>query len=324
MTTLIERLSAPFHLWQHEYRKQTRGRDEVTGYLTYIGIEHAIGRMNDVLGTNWGWTIIETQFVPVGEKPAVVTRGRIWWRDDEGREYWREGQGAAQYTSSADDLDKVVKSAQAEAFKKASHQIGMGAYLWDKGLADQIALELLAEEGRQWEAKGRPKRPRPGNPAAVILDQVKTAPSASRPTGPPEDPHEAIWEAAKAAAPQAGEKSLSEAVAQALQEWSDGQAGDPAALDAENAANFAAAIRKDGTMIRRHLPKHAQQAEPKQVVECRSCSAPVVWLTTRNGKRMPTDAASVADGDTEFDRRRHRSHFDTCANAASHRAAVAR
>lgn len=39
---------------------------------------------------------------------------------------------------------------------------------------------------------------------------------------------------------------------------------------------------------------------------CRSCSAPIVWIVTASGKRMPVDPDGV-------------SHFETCPNAAQHR-----
>lgn len=196
---IMEQLAAPFELWQHEYRKQTRGQypnQEVTGYLTYVGIEHAIGRMNKVLGAFWSWEIIRTDVHALGEKIAVITVGRIIYRDNLGTEFFRSGQGAAQFTSQADDLDKVVKSAQAEAFKKATHQFGVGAYLWDKGLADHIALELLRSECRSWEAKARPKKPANPDFARRILGEIRDGPQESSPaavTGPtpPASPGEA-------------------------------------------------------------------------------------------------------------------------------------
>lgn len=172
---LMDALAAPFELWEHEYRKQGRG-DDVMMYLTYVGIEHAIARFNRVLGSRWSWTVLDVRLAGTTEKPAVIVHGRIsFTADDQTTAIHRDGLGAAQWQSQADDLDKIVKSAMAEAFKKASHQFGMAGYLWDKGLADQIALELLKEEGRPWLAKSRPKLPRKGNPAASILASVQAS-----------------------------------------------------------------------------------------------------------------------------------------------------
>lgn len=171
---VMDKLAAPFELWQHEYRKQGRN-DDVTGYLSYVGIEHAIARMNQVFGCRWSWTIIGYQVSGDPAKPCVVCHGRISYTDNLGSEFHRDGIGGAQWASTADDLDKLVKTAMADAFKKATHQFGMAGYLWDKGLADQIAVQLLREEGKQWDAKYRAKTPRKGNAdAAVILKDLAT------------------------------------------------------------------------------------------------------------------------------------------------------
>lgn len=83
---------------------------------------------------------------------------------------------------------------------------------------------------------------------------------------------------------------------------------------------------------------------------CRSCAAPIVWVMTLSGKRMPVDAAPVGDGNvviamgdpkanpptffgiqlsglTELARAEavkagvplRKSHFATCPNAEAHR-----
>lgn len=60
--------------------------------------------------------------------------------------------------------------------------------------------------------------------------------------------------------------------------------------------------------------------EPRRKERCRSCGAEIVWLKTVNGKNIPVDAETVADGDTVFDPKRrtifdfvgHVTHFETC------------
>ncbi len=52
------------------------------------------------------------------------------------------------------------------------------------------------------------------------------------------------------------------------------------------------------------------------VSACRRCKAPIIWLTTKLGKSMPVDAASVRNaslaGLPVFDPKIHVSHFATC------------
>jgi hypothetical protein len=51
---------------------------------------------------------------------------------------------------------------------------------------------------------------------------------------------------------------------------------------------------------------------------CRSCGREIVWLKTKAGKDMPTDAETVGPGDEVFDGRRHMSHFATCPQPEVH------
>lgn len=72
--------------------------------------------------------------------------------------------------------------------------------------------------------------------------------------------------------------------------------------------------------------------------KCKSCGAAIIWVKTQSGKAMPVDAEPCADGpvhvaETErgptaffppegttiADATRHKSHFATCASAATHR-----
>lgn len=56
-----------------------------------------------------------------------------------------------------------------------------------------------------------------------------------------------------------------------------------------------------------------------RTVPCKSCGAPMVWLFTVGGSRMPVDAGTVLQLDEIFDIDRHKSHFATCPNADKHR-----
>ena len=71
---------------------------------------------------------------------------------------------------------------------------------------------------------------------------------------------------------------------------------------------------------------------------CRSCSAPIVWAITQEGRRMPLDAEPAREGNVllypdgtcralradeviggAIGEHLHRSHFATCPEAAEHR-----
>jgi hypothetical protein len=48
---------------------------------------------------------------------------------------------------------------------------------------------------------------------------------------------------------------------------------------------------------------------------CRACGKEIVFLTTRTGSKMPTDAETVEPGDELFDPKRHTAHWATCPEA---------
>ena len=52
---------------------------------------------------------------------------------------------------------------------------------------------------------------------------------------------------------------------------------------------------------------------------CKACGKFIVFLKTRHGRAIPVDAITVERGDDEFDRARHRTHFETCPNAPGFR-----
>ena len=54
-------------------------------------------------------------------------------------------------------------------------------------------------------------------------------------------------------------------------------------------------------------------------MRCRECDEYIVFLPTSTGKQMPIDADSVDEDDTEFDPKKHVTHFSTCTNAARFR-----
>jgi hypothetical protein len=59
--------------------------------------------------------------------------------------------------------------------------------------------------------------------------------------------------------------------------------------------------------------------ESTDSVSCRSCGADIVFLRTASGKTMPVNAETASPEDTQFDSKRHTSHFATCDSADKHR-----
>lgn len=101
--------------------------------LDYISIDATIRRLNDVLGVAWSFDLDTTdvRILPDGKYLAIVS-GRI-----EALGKVASGVGA----DTAGDPDKAIKTALAEALKKAGHQFGIGLYLWDEAEREVIAKE---------------------------------------------------------------------------------------------------------------------------------------------------------------------------------------
>lgn len=138
-------------------RKNQSGQD-------YVSIDGYINRLNEVLGHAWAWGInsYELKDAPPTKsgKPqylgivqgtlsiylsdiGVVTIGG---EDDDAflttqkAVVFRDGIGA----NINFDPDTAVKSAQAEALKKACHQFGIALYLWSEQERDFVALQKAA------------------------------------------------------------------------------------------------------------------------------------------------------------------------------------
>lgn len=61
------------------------------------------------------------------------------------------------------------------------------------------------------------------------------------------------------------------------------------------------------------------------VTNCRSCGAEIVWVLTKNNKRMPVDASSMLEEERKLKGViihvpwRHISHFATCKDSKAWR-----
>jgi hypothetical protein len=107
--------------------------------LDYIGIDSAIGRMNEVLPMGYSWVIDDTVFV----EGSVVVTGTltIETRREDGSIELIKRSGIGADVVSPKDIDKSVKTAYAEAFKKACNTLGVALYLWDADERAEIARE---------------------------------------------------------------------------------------------------------------------------------------------------------------------------------------
>lgn len=150
-----ETLTEKFH--PSLVKKNQSGQD-------YVAINDYINRLNDVLAHAWAWQINSWQIHDANPtksgKPqymAVVQGtltiilsdiGVVSIGDDDEDAFLttqkamisRDGIGA----HINFDPDTAVKSAQAEALKKACHQYGIALYLWDVAERDFVELQRRA------------------------------------------------------------------------------------------------------------------------------------------------------------------------------------
>jgi hypothetical protein len=130
----------------------------------YVSIDGYINRLNTVLGHKWAWGVNSWKLktdVPTTSsgKPqylAIVQGTLTVVLDDIGVISIGEDDDSFLTTQrgiiSRDgigaginfDPDTAVKTAQAEALKKACHQFGIALYLWDEEERDFVALQRKA------------------------------------------------------------------------------------------------------------------------------------------------------------------------------------
>lgn len=131
----------------------------------YVAIDGYINRLNQTIGANWSWVIQDHELhyegIPTTNNGKMqflaVVRGTLtiygndhtFVRDTDNEndflatvtyESSRDGIGA----DVAFDPDKALKTAQAEALKKACHQFGIALYLWDDEQRGYLDLQRKA------------------------------------------------------------------------------------------------------------------------------------------------------------------------------------
>lgn len=122
---------AQFEPGQHKTRKQG-GQD-----LTYVSIDATINRVNEVLGSNWSvLPVSSTQVLPL-ENGYLAKTELFIAAEIDGVTKTLYGVGAMRNP----DPDMAMKTALAEALKKAFHQAGVALYLWDPAARDEVAAK---------------------------------------------------------------------------------------------------------------------------------------------------------------------------------------
>lgn len=138
------------HFPAEEVKKNPRG-------YHYISIDAVQNRLDEVLGPNWDLRVIssELRMLPRSEKTygqaektaftgVVVVEITAYLgpaTKPSAITVTRAGTGA----DLADDPDKVIKTALANAVKKAANGFGVGRYLWDEEERAAIDAEVRAK-----------------------------------------------------------------------------------------------------------------------------------------------------------------------------------
>lgn len=135
---ILAKLSARFDVSDVKQRAQA-GRK-----LDYISIDATIRRFNDVLANDWSTVITNQQLTPVVDAGGSLT-GYLAVIALELTALGKTAAGVG--ADKAPDPDKALKTALAEALKKAGHQFGVGLYLWDEGERAIVQRDRAAASG---------------------------------------------------------------------------------------------------------------------------------------------------------------------------------
>lgn len=157
-----EKLRARFNVEDHKTNPR--------GY-TYIAIEKVINRFMEI-DPEFSSRVVHQEYGPIP--------GQTYGRQQKLAAYalvtvevtingvTRAGTGGD--NGAFDDVDKLIKTAYAEAVKKAGHQFGVGLYLWDE--EERALIESAQQQGLTGQVQA-------AAPPAAIVPQVEpvTAPA---------------------------------------------------------------------------------------------------------------------------------------------------
>jgi len=138
--TQLEQLGARLPAAAHKNRSQGGTQ------LTYLSIDATINHVNAILGPDWS-------VVPPSKSkitPPQQAGGPFFAECELFIEAQIDGVTKTLYGVGAmtnKDPDMAVKTALAEAIKKAWHQAGVGLYLWDEGARNEVNKAAKAAAG---------------------------------------------------------------------------------------------------------------------------------------------------------------------------------
>lgn len=129
--------------WLEELAKPFPKEDVKVRYLggkalNYISIDQTINRLNEVLGAKWSFQIEKESIKPIFQEGKfkhylAKISGTMSVSSDD---YYVHRAGVGAGTNP--DPDTAIKTALAEAIKKAGHQFGLGLYLWDEEVNNDL------------------------------------------------------------------------------------------------------------------------------------------------------------------------------------------
>lgn len=126
--------------------------------MDYVAIDGYINRWLEVMGPDYSFEIVRTELILLPEDMKTRTGKRTYLAQVTAAirvgETVRYGVGA----DVSHDPDKAVKTAQAEAFKKASHQYGVALELWSEDHRTQLATDRALAAGDEQTLKAEVTR----------------------------------------------------------------------------------------------------------------------------------------------------------------------
>jgi hypothetical protein len=125
----MEQLASQFEAGEH--RSRVQGGKE----LTYVDIAATINRVNDILGPNVSYLPESNTSLTIADNGKYLAYSQIYLKAViDGVETTLYGCGAM----VNGDPDMAVKTALAEAYKKAWHGKGVALYLWDEEAREDV------------------------------------------------------------------------------------------------------------------------------------------------------------------------------------------
>jgi len=139
-----------------EFRpEEHRTRSQAGQQLTYISIDATINRVNEVLGSGWSvLPVSSTQLMPLESGTYVAKTELFIEAEIDGVKKILYGVGGM----TNKDPDMAMKTALAEALKKAFHQAGVGLYLWDAEARDRVTKKSALARASITQLKKEVKR----------------------------------------------------------------------------------------------------------------------------------------------------------------------